>query len=307
MPRTHVVAVLQALFVTFLWATSWVLIKIGLEDIPALTFAGLRYGLATLVLLPFVLRGERLAALRRLPGRTWRDLIVLGLVWYALTQGAQFLALSYLPAATASLVLSFSPVLVAVGAAAALAERMVLRQWIGIGVYLAGALVYFAPAALPREQFVGLVIAVVGLLANATASVLGRSVNRTATVSPVVVTVVSMAVGSVVLLGTGLTLQGLPALSLQSWAIIAWLAVINTAVAFTLWNATLRHLSAVESSVVNNTMLIQIAILAWLFLGESLSAGQIVGICLAAVGALIVQLRGPSQPAARTRRRDRGA
>lgn len=31
MARSHVVAVLQALFVTFLWSTSWVLIKLGLE------------------------------------------------------------------------------------------------------------------------------------------------------------------------------------------------------------------------------------------------------------------------------------
>ena len=34
---------LVALFVVFLWATSWVLIKFGLEAIPPLTFAGLRY------------------------------------------------------------------------------------------------------------------------------------------------------------------------------------------------------------------------------------------------------------------------
>ena len=32
----HFTAVFQALFVTFLWSTSWVLIKIGLVDIPAL-------------------------------------------------------------------------------------------------------------------------------------------------------------------------------------------------------------------------------------------------------------------------------
>jgi drug/metabolite transporter (DMT)-like permease len=32
----HVRAVLQALFVTFLWSTSFVLVKIGLQDIPAL-------------------------------------------------------------------------------------------------------------------------------------------------------------------------------------------------------------------------------------------------------------------------------
>ena len=32
-------AILQALIVTFLWSTSWVLIKIGRRDIPTLTFA----------------------------------------------------------------------------------------------------------------------------------------------------------------------------------------------------------------------------------------------------------------------------
>ena len=55
----HLTAVLQALLVTFLWATSWVLIKIGLKDIPALTFAGLRYTAAFLCLLPFALRANR--------------------------------------------------------------------------------------------------------------------------------------------------------------------------------------------------------------------------------------------------------
>lgn len=39
----HLTAVLQALFVTFLWSTSIILVKIGLEDSPALTFAGMRY------------------------------------------------------------------------------------------------------------------------------------------------------------------------------------------------------------------------------------------------------------------------
>jgi drug/metabolite transporter (DMT)-like permease len=293
MPRAHVIAVVQALFVTFLWSTSWVLIKIGLEDIPALPFAGLRYVLATLVLLPFLFRGERLAALRALPPRAWRDLVALGLLLYALTQGAQFLALAHLPAATASLVLAFSPVLVAFGASAALRERVAIRAWIGIGVYLLGAFVYFSPAALPTGQVVGLAIAAVGLLANAAASVLGRSVNRAATVSPLLVTVVSMAVGSFVLLASGVAIQGLPTLSLRSWAIVAWLAVVNTAFAFTLWNATLRRLSALESSIINNTLLVQIALLAWLFLGESLAGRQIVGIALAALGTLVVQLRAP--------------
>ena len=69
-----------------------------------------------------------------------------------------------------------------------------------------------------------------------------------------------------------------------------WLAVVNTAFAFTLWNHTLRTLTAIESNVMNNTMLIQIALLAWIFLGESLNGRQLLGIALAVVGIAIVQL-----------------
>ena len=50
-------------------------------------------------------------------------------------------------------------------------------------------------------------------------------------------------------------------------------------------------LTATESSVINNTMLIQIAVLAWVFLGESLGARQMAGLLLALLGTLVVQLR----------------
>lgn len=99
-----------------------------------------------------------------------------------------------------------------------------------------------------------------------------------------------MGVGSSVLLVSGVILQGLPPLSLESWAIVLWLAIVNTAFAFTLWNRTLQTLSATESSVINNTMLVQIAILGWLFLGEPLTPMELVGLGLVTIGVLAVQL-----------------
>jgi drug/metabolite transporter (DMT)-like permease len=81
---------------------------------------------------------------------------------------------------------------------------------------------------------------------------------------------------------------------LANWLIIGWLAIVNSAIAFTLWNLTLRRLSAAESSVINNTMLIQIAILGWIFLGEALSSKEVVGLVFALLGVLLVQLRGHS-------------
>jgi drug/metabolite transporter (DMT)-like permease len=63
--------------------------------------------------------------------------------------------------------------------------------------------------------------------------------------------------------------------------------VVNTALAFTLWNRSLQKLSAVESSMINSTMLVQIALLAWVFLGERLGGGDVVGLMLAVVGILM--------------------
>jgi drug/metabolite transporter (DMT)-like permease len=61
---TRPLAILIALFVVFLWATSWVLIKIGLEQIPALTFAGLRYTMGFILLLPAFLTRNGIDELR---------------------------------------------------------------------------------------------------------------------------------------------------------------------------------------------------------------------------------------------------
>jgi drug/metabolite transporter (DMT)-like permease len=289
-------SVLLALLVTVLWSTSWVLIRIGLVDIPPLPFAGLRYTLAFLCLLAFALRGRQLEPLRRASAGTWLRLVLLGVLFYAVTQGAQFLSLFYLPASTASLVLSFTTVLVAFLGAFLLRERPTIAQWVGTVVYLVGVLVYLYPISLPRGELIGMIAALVGMLANALSSVLGRYVNRSDDLSPLAVTVVSMGIGSILLLAVGVATQGLPRLTPANWGIVLWLAVVNSALAYTLWNHTLRTLSAMESSIINNTMLFQIAVLAWLFLGEQLTLAETIGIVLAVVGTLVVNLtvRGAS-------------
>lgn len=286
----HLAAVLQALLVTFLWSTSWVLIKIGLVDIPAVTFAGLRYSLAFLILLPFALGKTSLTSLGSLNRRDWMGLLLLGILFYAITQGAQFLGLAYLPAASVNLLLNFTTVLVALLGIGLLAERPGLIQWGGMILALLGAFVYFYPSPLEGAQLVGVIIVMGGVLANALSSILGRHINRQGTIPPVLVTMVSMGFGSFLLLAGGLAFQGLPSLAPTTWLIVAWLALVNTAFAFTLWNQTLRVLTAVESSIINSSMLVQIPILAWVFLGEVLGIKEILGLVLAGVGVIIVHV-----------------
>lgn len=288
-PAGHLKAVLQALLVTFIWSLSWILIKIGLADIPPLTFAGLRYLLAFLCLLPAAWYGGHLRQLRGLSRPEWGWLISLGLLYYTVTQGSQFVALAYLPSVTISLLLNFSAVIVALAGIWLLAERPNGRQWAGVALFLVGVMVYFYPVLVPAGQAIGLAAAITTTLATSASGLLGRQVNRAKQLSALTVTTVTMGLGAIILLLVGLLFQGLPPLTWQNWLLIGWLALVHTAFAFTLWNHTLRTLTAVESNLINNTMLIQIALLAWLFLGEGLSGREIAGLIVAMFGILVVQ------------------
>ncbi len=291
---SHTGAVLTALLVTFLWSTSWILIKEGLHELPPLLFAGLRYGIAALVLVPWL--WTRRKEVRAITLRQWLNVVLLGIFFYALTQGGQFLTLNYLDAIPFSLMLNGSTILVALAGIYVLREIPTKFQWIGIVVFLGGAVLYFSPLSSLQGSAIGFIFAGLTVCANAAASLLGRSVNRESVASPLVVTALSMGIGAVLLLGIGVAIEGLPSLSVKSWGIVMWLAIVNTAVAFTLWNRSLRVLAAVESSIINNTMLVQIALLAWIFLGETISGSELVGLALASIGIMIVQLKKRRTP-----------
>ena len=286
-------AILQALVVTFLWSTSWVLIKQSIHEIPPLLFAGLRYTIAALVLLPILLKYKKV--IRELSLSQWGMLAVLGLVFYTFTQGGQFMTLKHLDAIPFSLLLNFTAPIVAILGIFLLQENPSLLQWLGILIFLIGVGVYFFPLALSNGSTLGFILAGFTVLANVAAALLGRSINRQKAIPPVVVTAISMNIGAVGLMAAGLSVEIFPKISPGNWAVIGWLAVINTALAFTLWNKSLQILSAVELTIINNTMLIQITLLAWLFLGESLSFKAVIGLLLASVGVFFANYK-PAKP-----------
>ncbi len=288
---THVISISQALLVTFLWSTSFIIIKWGLVEIPPITYAGLRYIIAFFCFIPFIAKRRYINEIKELKVSHWKKLILLGFVFYTFTQGAQFLGLSLLPSVTVSLMLNFTPLIVAVMGIFLLSEKPSILQWVGSALFIVGIITYFFPISLIGNQGIGLTIMFVGVLANAGAAVIGRDINRSKDISPLVVTFISMGVGAIILITIGISMDGFPAISLKTWMFLFWLAAVNTAFAFTLWNVTLRSLTAMESSIINGTMLIQIAVLAWYFLDENISFQEGIGLAIAAVGALLVQIK----------------
>jgi drug/metabolite transporter (DMT)-like permease len=284
----HTRALLLALFVTVLWASSWVLIRWGLEDegLSPITFAGIRYVIAAGLLAGVAIATPSArSAIAGMGRRSWVALSLLGLVFVALAQGAQFVAIDSQPAATTSLVLSLTPLLVAGASTLILGERPTGLQVGGTALIIVGAIAYFSGDL--GFTGVGMLAALVGLLANAAGALMGRAVNRDRLLPPLVVTVVSMSAGAIALILGGVAVEGWPELSGRAWLIVTWLAVVNTALAFTLWNRSLQHLSATESAAVNNTMLIQIGLLAWVLLDEVPGALDVFGMLAVSAGVYL--------------------
>jgi drug/metabolite transporter (DMT)-like permease len=171
---------------------------LGLSEIPPITFAGLRYSLAFICFLPFVL-GKRkyLYEIKKLKRIHWQKLILLGFVFYTFTQGAQFLGLSLLPSVTVSLMLNFTPIIVAIMGIFWLNEKPTLLQWIGSILFIIGIAFYFFPISLISNEVIGLIIMFIGVLSNSGSAIIGRDINRRRDISPLIVTFVSMGIGAV--------------------------------------------------------------------------------------------------------------
>lgn len=289
--KNRTLAIGEALFVVFLWATSWVFIKKGLVELPPIIFAGLRYFTAFIVLLVVLLVSKTRKEIHKLPAKLWWQLILLGFLLFSVTQGALFVSLAYLPAITVNLLWSFSSVIITVMGIFWLSEKPTYFQWGGMGLAITGACIYFLPVRIPYAQFFGVLVSTIGILANAISAIMGRGINRINKYPPLVITVVSMGAGSITLLAVSLLVGEMPKISLTNWLIILWLAIVNTALAFTLWNHILRTLTAMESSIINGTMMIWIPLFAILFLDEGITGKEIIGLIAVGLGTLMVQLR----------------
>ncbi|MFX1562843.1 MAG: DMT family transporter, partial [Promethearchaeota archaeon] len=125
---------------------------------------------------------------------------------------------------------------------------------------------------------------------NSFSAIIGRDINRNKELPPLTVTAISMSIGSIFLLIAGLIATPLPVLTPFGIAIILWLSLVNTALTFVLWNRAMQHLHAVEITIINSTMMAQIAILALVFLHETPTLIDWIGIVLVMISALLIQV-----------------
>jgi probable blue pigment (indigoidine) exporter len=174
-----------------------------------------------------------------------------------------------------------------------LKERPTSGQLVGVFIALTGSILFFWPGLKPGEPF-GIMIVAVGLVGFTTFGILGREIARNKLVDTLSLTALPLGFGGGVLLIVALVLEGLPASHPIAWAIVLWLALVNTAVGYALYNHSLQILTALEMNMFLNLAPLATALLAWLLLDETLVAIQITGIIAVISGVILVQLTSNS-------------
>lgn len=279
-------AILTALFVTFLWSTSYILNKWAFaEGIGPLTLAGLRYGVAAVSLLLIQRKGAPSGRPRLL------QLIGLGIAGYLVAQGFQYVGQFYVAPTQASLLLSVGNTLLALLAGyIALRERPLGLQWLGLVGALIGVLLYYDPRQLDSGSLMGAAFILLSGSGYAVQLVANRRLLQQGKARPIDLVLIPMAIGALGMLALGLALEPWPDLTGRLVGLILWLGTVNGALAFTLWTWSQRALQAFESSLLNNAMLLQIALLDVLLLDRSLGLRQVIALVLTGLCILLVQV-----------------
>jgi len=277
-----------------IWGSTWLFIKLGLNDLPPLTFAGIRFVIAAIILFALILA-------RRVPlpnkKRDWILLAVTGVMSFSLNYGLVFWGEQYISSGLAALLQSTLPAFGLIIAHFYLpGERMtlpriagVLLGVLGVGVIFSNQLQVSGPRALWGSA------ALVGsAFCAAYANVLVKTYGLN--LQPTMLAGGQMLFGLIPLLLIGIPLEGNP-LKFH-WTPIAvisllYLAVVGTVIAFLLYYWLMHNMDVTKTMLIALVTPVVAVILGMLVLKEELHWRTLVGGAMIMSGiALIVARRG---------------
>jgi drug/metabolite transporter (DMT)-like permease len=277
-----------------IWSSTWVAIKIGLEDCPPLLGAGVRFALAGLVLLA-------IAAVQRRPlGSDWLLVAVLALAPFAFAYGLVYWGEQYVPSGLAAVLFGILPLYTALLGTVLLPDEPLRAPLLaGVLIGIAGlSLAFLESVELGSAEKAALGATALALapLGAALGSISQK--RRAGQLDAVVLNGWAMLVGGLLLLPlSGLTEDwGDFAWTAESVGSIAYLALFGSALAFVTLTVLLRQISAMGISFL--AMLLPFGALlfgAGLY-DESITARAVAGAVLVAAGLGLAQWSRRSRP-----------
>ena len=275
-----------------IWGSTWLFIKLGLADLPPITFAGIRFVISCLILFPLVW-------LRRLPlpksRADWILLVGTGVLSFSLNYGLVFWAEQYITSGLAALLQAMLPAFGLILAHIHVpAERMTWVKIAGVVLGVCGVGVVFSNqlAISGRLALAGCVAMVLSAFFAAYSNVLVKT--RGNNLNPAVLAAFQMFFGLIPLLLYGITLEGNPFDFRWTWiAVICllYLAVVGSVVAFLLYYWLIQHMDVTKTMLISLVTPVVAVILGMLVLDEQLSWRTLVGgaMIIAGIGFIVVR------------------
>ena len=272
-----------------LWSAGWLFIKVGLRDLPPLTFAATRLALAFVVLAAIVTIRDEWRVLRRadLPAVAGSGVLLLG-VNYALT----FWGAQYLPSAITSVLQATAPVFGFLIGTTTGAERFSIARALVLPVGVAGV------ALISRGQFdaggfSGLASAAV--LGGAACAAMAYAIvkQRAVHLPPPVMVATQTLCALVPLAIAAWTIEGSPLAirwSASATAALLYLSIASSVVAFSLNYWLLKRVSATTVLAMGLVQPLVAAVLGAIILGERFGiAAAVGGVCILLSAAVILR------------------
>ena len=275
-----------------IWGSTWLFIKLGLEDLPPLTFAGIRFVISCAILFPLVwVRHLALPKTRS----DWFLVVGTGVMSFSLNYGLVFWAEQYITSGLAALLQAMLPAFGLILAHIHVpAERMTWVKIAGVvlGVFGVGVVFSNQLAISGRLALAGCVAMVLSAFFAAYSNVLVKTHGKN--LNPAVLAAFQMLFGLVPLLLYGLTFEGNP-LRLR-WTPLAlvclmYLAVVGTVIAFLMYYWLIQNMDVTKTMLISLVTPVVAVILGMLVLDEQLSWRTLVGgaMIMAGIGFIVVR------------------
>ncbi|HEU4436486.1 MAG TPA: EamA family transporter [candidate division Zixibacteria bacterium] len=280
---TFVAIVLMCL----IWGLTWIAIKIGLEDLPPLLSAGVRFVLACAILWPVVL-------LRNLPlPKKWpeiRTILIPGFFIYGINYALVYWGEQYIGAGLASILFSSLPFLVALFAHYMLPnEKMTFVKLTGLTCGFSGiVLVFYGGLSFGPDSYLGMLALLGSSLSAAYANILvKRDLHAT---DPMLATALQMSLGAFLLLGLGTLTESWQSFHLTPKAVgtLLYLSIFGSAVAFSLYFWALKKTEATKLSLIAFVTPLVALVGGYLILDEPITGRLAAGSILVLAGIVIV-------------------
>jgi drug/metabolite transporter (DMT)-like permease len=275
-----------------IWGSTWLFIKLGLRDLPPVSFAAARFLLASSILF-VIIKVRRLSVPR---GRAeWSLLLKTGVLAFTLNYGLLFWGEQHISSGLAALLQATIPAFGMLIAHAYLpGERLDARKMAGVllgvggvGVIFSNQLGYEGTRALAGSAAV-----VAGAACVAWANVLVKA--RGAKLDPAVLAAGQMICGFVPLALFGATFEGNPLR--MNWTPLAvasllYLTLVGSVAAFLLYYWLVRNVDVTKTMLIALVTPLAAVLLGMLVLDERLTWRTVAGGALIISGVAVVVLR----------------